>query len=438
MVGRGLVGSRKRCLTIRFRNTEGTLNTQNRVHKIAFTFTPQPNATLAVPSGPNLQLNYLSTTLFIGPDGTPTTGLDADVTGSITYPGFPQLPVATYKGDGYGGAGLGGRRITIDSEGLVLNPDGSFWVSDEYGPYIYKFSRTGRMLQAIQPPQAYLPRRNGTVSFSADSPPFYDPNKTIAPADTTTGRNNNQGLEGLTVSADGASLFALMQSALDQEGGPSNPYRLNARLLEYDISGPAPHYIKEYVVTLPSFASSATKFKVAAQSEIHYLSPTQFLILSRDSGGGHGQSSSTSLYRHVDIFNISAPATDIKSAANDAANGSIASSTGVLHPGVIPAKYCSFLDFNVNSQLGRFGLHNGGPQDQFLLNEKWESLATVPVNPGKEDGEYFLFSFSDNDFITQDGFLNGGKFTYKDRSGFNLDNQALVFQIKVPKGVVPS
>ena len=105
---------------------------------------------------------------------------------------------------------------------------------------------------------------------------------------------------------------------------------------------------------------------------------------------------------------------------------------------MIPAKYCSFLDFNVNSQLGRFGLHNGGAQDQFLLNEKWESLAMVPVNPGKEDGEYFLFSFSDNDFITQDGFLNGGKFTYKDRSGFNLDNQALVFQIKLPKGVVPS
>ncbi|KAL9099303.1 MAG: hypothetical protein Q9187_009517, partial [Circinaria calcarea] len=362
-------------------NTEGTLNVQNRVHKIAFTFTPRPNATLASPSGPNLQLNYLRTVLFTGPDGTPTTGLDADAIGSITYAGFPQLPVATYKGDGFGGAGPGGKRIAIDAEGIVLNPDGSFWVSDEYGPYIYKFSPTGRMLQAIQPPQAYIPRRNGTVSFSANSPPFYNPNQTVTPADTTTGRNNNQGLEGLTVSTDGGSLFALMQSALNQEGGPSNPYRLNARLLEYDISGPILRYVKEYVVTLPLFASSATRFRVAAQSEIHYLSPTQFLILSRDSGAGYGQTSSTSLYRHADIFDISAPATNIKSATNDAANGSIASSTGVLTPGVTAATYCSFLDFNVNSQLGRFGLHNGGEQDRFLLNEKWESLATAPVNP---------------------------------------------------------
>ena len=133
MVSESLASSSKPHLTIRIRNTEGTLNIQNRVHKVAFTFTPRPNATLANPSGPNLQLNYLSTVLFTGPDGTPTTGLDADVTGSITYPGFPQLPVATCEGDGYGGAGPGGKRSTIDSEGLVLNPDGSFWVSDEYG-----------------------------------------------------------------------------------------------------------------------------------------------------------------------------------------------------------------------------------------------------------------------------------------------------------------
>ena len=426
------------CLISCFRNTEGTLNYQNRIHKIAITLNPQPNSTLAKPSGPNLQMTYLDTVLFTGPDGTPTSGLDADATGGITYPGFPELPVVNYEGNGFGGPGTGGKRIVVDSEGLVLNPDGSFWVSDEYGPYIYKFSSTGKMIQAIRPPEAYIPRRNGTVSFSADSPPFYDPTETIIPADTTSGRDNNQGFEGLTVSDDGNSLFALLQSALDQEGGPDNPYRLNTRLIEYDISGISPVYKKEYIVKLPLYASSKTKFKVAAQSEIHYLSPTQFLVLSRDSDAGHGQASSQSIYRHADIFDISAPATDIQSTANDAANGSVASSTGVLDSGVTAARYCSFLDYNVNSQLGRFGVHNGGDQNQFLLNEKWESLATAPVNPGKQDGEYFLFSLSDNDFITQDGFLNGGQFTYKDSSGYNLDNQALVFQIKVPAGVAPS
>ena len=399
-------GANKGC-----RNTQGTLNYQNRVHKFGITLTPKPNASLANPSGPNLQFTYEDTILFTGPDGTPTTGLDADALGSITYPGFPILPVATYQGDGFGGSGPGGKRIPVDSEGLALASDGGFWVSDEYGPYIYHFSAQGNMTKAIMPPAAYIPHRNGSISFSADSPPIYDPTETIIPADTVTGRDNNQGLEGLTISSDGKTLYSLMQSALDQEGGPSNPNRRQARLLEYDISDPSnPAYTAEFVVTLPLYtdptakASKATK--VAAQSEIHFLGNGQFLVLARDSNAGHGQASSLSVYRHADIFDISSAggATNVATAANDATAGSIASSTGVLNSGVTAAKYCTFLDFNVNAQLGRFGLHNGGAQDATLLNEKWESLTMVPVDGANgADGEWFLFSLSDNDFITQDG-----------------------------------
>lgn len=203
-----------------------------------------------------------------------------------------------------------------------------------------------------------------------------------------------------------------MQSAMNQEGGPNNPYRRQARLLEYDVSNFVPVYKAEFVVTLPLYtdpmakASKATK--VAAQSEIHSLGNGQFLILARDSNAGYGGASSTSVYRHADIFDISGSsgATDIKSPTNDAVNGSVASETGMLDAGVTAAEYCPFLDFNINSQLGRFGVHNGGAQDSGLLNEKWESLAMVPVDgmEGK-DGEWFLISLSDNDFITQDGGL---------------------------------
>lgn len=385
-----------------YRNTEGTLNFQPRIYKFGIELTLKPGATVAQPSPPNLQLRYLDTVLLTGPDGTPATGLDADATGSITYPGFPILPVATYQGDGFGGPGPGGKRISIDAEGLVLNKDGSFWVSDEYGPYVYKFSSKGRMLQAIMPPPAYIPHRNGSISFSANSPPHYDPGRTVIPADTETGRDNNQGFEGLTITPDGQYLYTMLQSALDQEGGPSSKTRRPARLLKYDISHGTPKYVEEYVVTLPITSAN----KVAGQSEIHYLDHKQFFILSRDSGAGHGQASSLSLYRHVDIFDISSStgATDIKSAVNDATAGSIASKAGVLNAGITPALYCPFLDFNLNSELGKFGLHNGGAQDAGLLNEKWESLALAPVD-GKdgEDGEWFLFSLSDNDFVTQQG-----------------------------------
>jgi hypothetical protein len=110
------------------------------------------------------------------------------------------------------------------------------------------------------------------------------------------------------------------------------------------------------------------------------------------------------------------------------------STEGVLNSSITPAQYCSFLDFNINSQLNRFGVHNGGDQDSTLLNEKWESLAIMPA---ENDDEYYLFSLSDDDFITQDGFANFGNFQYSDASGYNLDNQALVFKITLPAGSSP-
>ncbi|KIW15925.1 hypothetical protein PV08_05975 [Exophiala spinifera] len=422
-------------------NTEGTLNFQPRVHKFHITFRPNYRATAQNPSPPNLNLDYLDTIRFTDPFGQPLTGLDADVHGPyLSFPGTPDLPSATYVGDGFGLNGTGGRRVSLDSEGLVLAGDGSFWISDEYGPYIYHFSAAGQMISAIRPPEALIPRRNGTDSFSADSPPRYNQDILTIPAENPTGRQNNQGLEGLTVSPDGKTLYALMQSALDQDGGLKKANRRNTRFLQYDISTATSPVLKaEYVVPLPRFSNNT---KVAAQSEVHFISPTQFLVLARDSGAGHGQDSSSSVYRHVDVFDIS-NATNVANRFDCASCAVASNSSGTLDPAIVPATYCSWLDFNVNGQLNRFGLHNGGDQDAGLLNEKWESIALVPVNPSgpedcnkpdgaKADGEYFLFSLSDNDFITQNGFMDGGKLPYADESGYDLDNQVLVFRVKIP------
>jgi hypothetical protein len=133
---------------------------------------------------------------------------------------------------------------------------------------------------------------------------------------------------------------------------------------------------------------------VAAQSEIHYIQDGFFFILSRDSNAGHGQASSLSVYRHIDIFDF-ASATDISISMFDCANCTITRKDGILSPFITPAIYCSFLDYNINNQLGRFGLHNGGPQDEYLLNE------VTPLTGQENDpnAEYYVFSLSDNDFI---------------------------------------
>ncbi|TGJ82775.1 hypothetical protein E0Z10_g5988 [Xylaria hypoxylon] len=423
-------------------NTEGTLNYTPRVHKFNIFLTPQHNATISKPSAPNLEFQYIDTIKFSGPDGTPCTGLDGDATGHLSYTGFPDLPIATYEGDGFGGDGPGGKRIPIDPEGLYVNDDGTFWVSDEYGPYIYLFNPEGKMLTAIRPPESIIPKRNGSDSFSANSPPRYiddGAGDDVAPEDPDTGRDNNHGFEGLTVSTDGKSLYVLLQAATVQEGGLNKQTQRYTRFLNYDISDKlAPVYAGQWVVPLPLYndptAKPSKNPKAAAQSEILALENGQFFVLSRDSSAGNGQEVTESVYRQIDVFDVSG-ATDIKAVGGyDCADSTCAvadTDTGTLKDGITAAKYCSFLDFNVNAQLGRFNVHNGGNTDPGLLNEKWESLGIVPTNPTAPNGEFFIFSLNDNDFITQDGYMNSGDLPYADESGFSLDNQALVFKITI-------
>lgn len=419
-------------------NTEGTLNYQPRVHKYEIVFTPCQEG-----SSPNLILNYLdSIRFFADANGTlPFSGLDASVLPPyLATSDGTTLPSTTYEGNGFGGDGPGGTVPDLDSEGLVLMPDGTMYVSDEYGDYIYHFTAEGNLITAIPPPDAFLPIRNDSVSFSAASPPRYDPNLETIPEDPDSGRVNNQGFEGLTRSPDAKYLYALTQSGLVQDGGDGGGKKRRwARLVQMDLEADedVPPVVAQYVVPLPVYEDADGKNKVAAQSEIHYISDTQFFVLARD-GNGRGENDTESLYRHADVFDIS-NATDVNGMDTIAPDGKLAD-------GIDAAEYCPFLDYNINSELAKFDLHNGGDENIGLLNPKWESFALVPVNPtaNKRDvqhkhktEEYFLFSLSDNDFITQDGYMNGGQLPYADESGYNLLNQVLVFKVELPAGSNP-
>jgi Esterase-like activity of phytase len=66
-----------------------------------------------------------------------------------------------------------------DPEGLVVLKDGTFWVSDEYGPFITHFSRDGRAIERLSPTDGTLPRE-------------------------LLEREPNKGMEGLTITPDGS------------------------------------------------------------------------------------------------------------------------------------------------------------------------------------------------------------------------------------------
>lgn len=96
----------------------------------------------------------------------------------------------------------------FDVESIVRTEDGSYWVGDEFGPYLLHFDRAGRLLA---PPVA-LP------GVFAPENPAGAPNL-----------GGSKGYEGLALSADGRTLDALLEGAV--AGDEPGTLRLN----EFDV-----------------------------------------------------------------------------------------------------------------------------------------------------------------------------------------------------------
>jgi hypothetical protein len=393
-------------------NTAGTVDYQGRLQLFKLTLTPDDGA----PGHEGqLKLDYRKSVLFTDPKGAPTTGLDP-VSVRPAADGFPDLPEAA------------NHHISLDDESVAPDHHGGYWVGEEYGPYVYHYDAKGHMIGAIRPPDAFIPLRAGKEDFSANSPPLGQKasKKTSGKGDPDSGRQNNQGFEGMSITPDGHTMFVVNQSALRQDLDPANvkATRRNVRLLAYDMTGSAPRLVHEYAIQLPLWELDG-KQNVAAQSELLAIDDHRLLLLCRDSGGGQASDRPASVYRKVELVDISS-ATDI-AGRFDNATGSIAPK-GVLRADITPAKMSDFVDLNDNSQLNRFGLHNGAPADSHDLYEKWESLALAPA---EKPGDYILLVGSDNDFITQHGHMAGQP--YVDSTGANVDTLVMAWRVQLPK-----
>ena len=398
-------------------NIAGTIDYRARLNTIAIEFTPTSDPA-ALPSDQRqhtVAASLADTMLLTDAAGTPFSGLDP-VAGGIrpAADGLPPLPQAP---NGH---------VAIDSEGVVLNRDGSFFISDEYGPYIYRFSSLGRLLGAIRPPDAFIPRRAGADNFSSNNP---GPGQSApVPPNPDTGRQNNQGFEGMARTPDGKFLVVILQSATRQDGGDAAETRDHTRMLYYDVADlDHPALVREHVVVLPAFTTADGKRRIAAQSELLALDQDHFLLICRDANTGYGMEGATSRYRRVELVDTSA-ATNIAGGRYDGVEP--VAPKGHLVDGIVPAARQSFIDINDYAELAKFGLHNGAPQDRNDLGEKWESMGLVPALDPANPRDYFLFIANDNDFITQNGFHAGAP--YRDPSGVELDTMFLVFRVTLP------
>jgi hypothetical protein len=130
-------------------------------------------------------------------------------------------------------------------------PDGTFWISDEYGPFITQFDATGRQIKRLSPFDGSLLRE-------------------------LANRVGNRGLEGLAVTPDGSTLVAIMQSALQQPDlAGADPIQIGlVRIVTYRLATGALH---EYLYVLDDPAANQT-----AVSEIASLTDHTFVVDERD------------------------------------------------------------------------------------------------------------------------------------------------------------
>lgn len=207
----------------------------------------------------NGSIRQIKTILLKTPEGKLITGLPnpkgKGATGEIAY----GLDGKIYGTDDYG----------LDSEGIAAAKDGTFWISDEYGPHIVHYSADGVELERISP--------HGMTTSGRKMPAVF------------AKRRANRGMEGLTITPDQKTLIGIMQSTLNN---PSKKEIINkniVRILSFDINSGK---TKQYLYLQNPDTDSC--------SGISAISKKEFIVIERD-GKFLGKGSAKKCLYRIDI-----------------------------------------------------------------------------------------------------------------------------------------
>lgn len=242
------------------------------------------------------------------------------------------------------------RGVRFDAEGLRVSARGTWYISDEYGPWIDEFDSTGKRIRRFDVPPIFGVKNPGT------------PEEELPPGNTA-GRQPNRGFEGLALTPDGQTLVAILQSPLIQDDALSDKNErvgMNIRMLAIDIqSGKT----RQHVYQLSSARNGV--------NEILAVSDSTFIVLERD--GKEGDKA-----RHRSLYLIDlAGATDVSTVA--------ALPGGALPETIRPVRKRELLNF-MDPKLGLLGSQ---------MPEKIEGLT---FGPNLFGGRRSLVVTSDNDF----------------------------------------
>lgn len=158
----------------------------------------------------------------------------------------------------------------FDPESLVVVPDGTFWIGDEFGPFLLHFDPTGKLLEPPIPVPDLRPGKDPAKDFvrSPDNPFLYPP-APGAPNPATLGRS--KGFESMALSPDGGRIYALLEGPL--AGDPPDVLRL----LEFD------HAARRFTGRTWIYRMNSPAHAVRDMAAVN---DTEFLVIEGDEGHG--------------------------------------------------------------------------------------------------------------------------------------------------------
>jgi hypothetical protein len=277
----------------------------------------------------------VQTILLKDRNGRPITGLPNKIfggTGETPYALDGSVVTLDPDNDGIAGYDESG----LDGEGLVTMKDGSFWVSDEYGPHMVHFDKDGKEIGRINP-------------FADDT---RNQSGRTLPAELAK-RWPNRGMEGLAVTPDGKTLVGIMQSNLYNPNKAAVGSINLTRIVTVNIETGA---VAQYL-----YKQDAAGL---ANSEIVALTATTFLVIERDSNF-FGISSGTirkNLYR-IDL----AQATNVDAGNAGLINGQPALSASAT------------LGLLVDGKTLEQVIKDAGSDDNFAVG--WAQLDALGIRP---------------------------------------------------------
>ncbi|MEA5576822.1 choice-of-anchor I family protein [Anabaena sp. UHCC 0451] len=188
--------------------------------------------------------------------------------------------------------------LGADLEGIVIAPNGDYWMVDEYRPAIYHFDVNGKLLDR------FIPQGTATAT---------DPDQTAGTFGTEVlpavyaQRRNNRGFEA--VALEGNKLYAFIQSAIDNPDVTNDATSRNSRnlrILEFDVVSKT--VTGEYLYLLDDITGTGNS-RTDKIGDAVSLGNGKFAVVERDD---RSDNTSNKLIYQIDL----ATATNIHNPAN--------------------------------------------------------------------------------------------------------------------------